>query len=181
MKKILTMMVLMLGISMSACAFGGSDDEGDEDSKYATELLQVGETVPDINTLVDMNGDGVDPVANNSGRYVVLDFWASWCPDCRKEVPAMKALYEKYASDDIVFVGISFDTSKETLSTFCKDNDIKWEQFSEYKKWKETTVSNDFKIKWIPTIYLVDPDGKVALATVMTSKLEAELETLVTR
>lgn len=180
MKKILSMMVLMLGISVSACAFGGSDD-GDEDSKYATELLQVGETVPDITTLVDVNGDGVDPVANNSGRYVVLDFWASWCPDCRKEMPAMKALYEKYASDDIVFVGISFDTDKAALTTYVKDNGIKWPQYSEYKKWKETTVSGDFKINWIPTIYLVDPEGKVALATVMTSKLEAELESIVTR
>lgn len=179
MKKILAMMVLMLGISVSACAFGGEDD-GDEDSKYATELLQPGETAPDITTLVDTNGDGVDPVANNSGRYVVLDFWASWCPDCRKEVPTMKALYEKYGSDDIVFVGISFDTDKETLATFVKDNGIKWPQYSEYKKWKETQISQDFKVKWIPTIYLVGPDGKIVLSTVMTSKLEAELEQIIT-
>lgn len=179
MKKILSMMVLMLGISVSACAFGGSDD-GDEDSKYATELLKVGETAPDITTLVDFNGDGVDPVANNSGKYIVLDFWASWCPDCRKEIPTMKALYEKYATDDIVFVGISFDTDKETLAKFVKDNSIAWPQYSEFKKWKETTVSGDFKINWIPTIYLIDPDGKVALATVMTSKLEAALQEIST-
>jgi len=179
MKKILTMMVLMLGISVSACAIGDNND-GDEDSKYATELLPVGETVPDITTLVDFNGDGVDPVANNSGKYVVLDFWATWCPDCRNEMPTMKALYEKYATDDIVFVGISFDTSKETLATYLKENDIKWQQYSEFKKWKETTISSDFHIKWIPSIYLIGPDGKVMLATVMTSKLEAALKEIST-
>lgn len=174
------MMVLMLGISASACAFGGNDDGGDEDSKYATELLQVGDTPPDITTLTDIEGDGVDPIANNSGKYIVLDFWASWCPDCRQEMPKMKALYEKYATDDIVFVGISFDTTKEALVTYCADNAIAWPQYSEFKKWKETTISKDFNINWIPTIYLIDPDGKVALATVMTSKLEAALEEIST-
>lgn len=181
MKKMFSiMMVLMLGMSAPALAVG-DDNEGDEDSKYATEMLKSGDTAPDIATLVDFNGDGVDPVANNSGRYVVLDFWATWCPDCRKEMPEMKALYEKYASDDIVFVGISFDTSKETLAAYIKDNDIKWPQYSEFKKWKETTISEDYKIKWIPSIYLIDPDGKVVLGTVMPSKLDAELSAIVNK
>jgi thiol-disulfide isomerase/thioredoxin len=112
-----------------------------------------------------------------AGEYLVLDFWATWCPDCRADVPAVKELYEKY-SDKVRFVGISFDTDKEALDKYLAENEITWLQLSDFAGKKESSIGENFHVKWIPSMYLIDPEGKVVLGTVMVEKLAAALEKL---
>ncbi len=69
---------------------------------------------------------------------------------------------------------MSFDTDKEKLKAFRAENEIKWSMFSEYKKWKETNISKAYNIQWIPTMYLIDPEGKVAYTTVVAANMERE-------
>ena len=74
------------------------------------------------------------------------------------------------------FVGISFDTDEQQLRTFLTENGMDWLQLTEgFKKWKETKVSSDYGVKWIPTKYVISPKGKVLLSTVVTEKVEAYL------
>ena len=147
----------------------------DADSEYAVDMFKKGEVLPAF-SLEDRSGT-VRTQADFAGKYVVYDFWATWCPDCREDVPAMKDLYAKYG-DKVTFVGISFDTDPEKLDAFVAENGIGWTQLSDFVTKKESKVAEDFRVKWIPSMYLVAPDGKVLLGTVMVSKLALALEAL---
>ena len=147
----------------------------DADSEYAVDMLKKGEAVPAF-SLKD-RADVLHGPDEFAGRYVVYDFWATWCPDCRADVPAMKELYAQYG-DKVSFVGISFDTEPEKLDAYVAENEIGWLQLSDFVSKKESTVAADFRVKWIPSMYLVDPDGNVLLGTVMVTKLAAALEAL---
>lgn len=153
----------------------------DADSKYATELLRPGTEAPDF-TIANSGtpADGTS-LKDLRGRYVVLDFWATWCPDCRKDIPVVRDMHSLYASDSIVFVGVSFDKDAAVWRRCVADSSMAWMQHSELKPWKETRISQAYNIKWIPTLYLIAPDGRVALATVMPEKLEAELRRIAGR
>lgn len=144
------------------------------DSLYAKDLLPIGTVAPD---LLDSEEKAVS-LEEYKGRCVVLDFWATWCPDCRKDIPEMKKLYSQYDSQGVEFIGVSFDTDKEVLNNYLKKESIHWRQVSELKKWKETMTSKAYHINWIPTLYLLDTDGKVILATVEIKKLKSKLEEL---
>ena len=143
----------------------------DLDSLYARDLLTVGTIAPD---LTDVEGNTIS-LEKYRGQYVVMDFWASWCPDCRKDMPLMKELYTQYSGKGVQFLGVSFDTTREALDNYLQKEAIAWPQVTELKKMKESKMAQAYHIKWIPSIYVIDPNGKVLLATVEIDKLKAHL------
>lgn len=161
MRKILLALLFVLGSYVTMVA-------QDLDSLYARDLLTVGTVAPD---LTDVEGQTVS-LEKYRGQYVVLDFWASWCPDCRKDMPQMKELYTQYSGNGVQFLGISFDTTHEALDNYLEKEAIAWPQVTELKKMKESKMAQAYHIKWIPSIYLLDPNGKVLLATVEIEKLK---------
>lgn len=165
----------LLMLVMTVVAAVSSLTAQDADSLYAKSLLQPGTAAPDF-TLTAPDGTS-HSLSSLRGSYVVLDFWASWCPDCRKDIPAMKELHDKYG-DNIKFVGVSFDDNKDNWTQCIKTNGMEWLQLSELKKWKETEVSKLYNVKWIPAMYLIDRQGQVILSTVMIEKLAAKLKEL---
>lgn len=165
-KYVFTIVAFVFAFAISAMA-------QDADSKYATNLLKPGTEAPDF-TLNDLNGKS-HKLSSLRGNYVVLDFWASWCSDCRKDMPEMKRLYERYGKE-VQFVGISFDDKKENWEKYVQSNELKWLQVSELKKWKDTGISKAYNISWLPTMYVLDREGKVVLSTVMIEKVAAKLE-----
>ena len=145
----------------------------DDDAKYATDLLKVGTEAPDFR-LHTPDGKTLS-LSDYKGRYVVLDFGASWCPDCRKDAPNVVATYEKYKDKGIAFIGISFDTKKKHWINAIEQYRMQYPQVSELKKWHDTVISDLYRIKWIPALYLIDPEGKIVLGTVLSEKLNAKL------
>lgn len=145
----------------------------DLDAQYAADLLKPGTEAPEI-IASDLQGKQ-HKLSDLRGKYIVIDFWASWCPDCVKDIPVMKKLYETYGSE-VVFLGVSFDHDKAKWEGCVAKNEIKWLQISTLERWKENPISADFHIKWIPSMYVIDPDGKVVLGTVMIDKLEKTLK-----
>lgn len=167
MKKIIMLLLMLATMATSSKA-------EDLDSVYTKEMLTIGTEVPDVML------DSIHNVSLKSmrGRYVVLHFWASWCPDCRKDMPAMNELANAYSSDSIVFVHISYDTNKEVWQKYITDNKMFGMEISELKKMRECESYKQFNIKWIPAMYLIDPNGKVMLRTVKAETLAERLKQL---
>lgn len=148
----------------------------DLDAKYATALLKCGDEAPEISV---KTMDGADfRLSSLRGKYVVLDFWASWCPDCRRDAPAVVALYDKFAAKGVEFVGVSFDKNAQSWRSGVEKLGLRYTQVSDLKPMRESEVAQAYHISWIPTIYIIDPQGKVALATVMSDKASSFLHSV---
>jgi len=164
MKKVLA---LALGLLMSAALYA---QEEDLDAKYATDLLKPGTPAPEF-VLNDINGNTVK-LSQFRGKTVVLIFWASWCPDCRAEVPALKELQAKTDAGEVVFVSISSDRTVEAWKKYVAENELGGVQLYRDK----SKVSEDYHVKWIPSQYVIGPDGKVVLGTVVLDKVANALK-----
>ena len=152
------------------------EQQQDPDVQYGAQLLKAGSVAPEFRL---KGPDGKElALSDLRGKYVVLDFWASWCGDCRRDIPNIKALYEKYSPKGVEFVGVSFDDNAERWQNAIKEFGLKYHQVSELKKWKTTDIYAAYGIKWIPTIYIIGPDGKVKLATVLSERAEQFLHNL---
>ncbi len=147
-------------------------EETQDMSKYMPDL-KAGDTAPEL----EMNTpEGVLlKLSDFAGKWVVLDFWASWCPDCRAEFSAVKELYEAVSPKGVEFIGVSFDHEIDAWAKCLDEQLFPWPQVCNFIKWKENPVSEAFGIHWIPTMMLIDPDGKVAGAALTAEDMQALL------
>ena len=177
MKKVtLSLLALLL---MGATAVKAQSAQPDFDDKYATELVKAGTAAPDFK-MKTPDGKNFQFAKFAKGKTVVLDFWASWCPDCRKDAPEVVRLYEKYRQFGIEFIGVSMDTDVEAWKKAIEKFGITYPQVSELKKFKETDIAKAYGVKWIPSMVVVGPDGEVKLSTVLTYKVDKYLKELTT-
>ena len=108
----------------------------------------------------------------------MLDFWASWCTDCLRDIPEIQSLYKEFSAKGVVFVGVSFDNDKSRWQAAVEKYDIQYLQCSELKKMREADIARQYGVKWIPSLVVVDPEGKIALSTVLSSKVRTFLSGL---
>lgn len=94
------------------------------------------------------------------GNYVLIDFWASWCGPCRREMPALKAIYDKYKAKGFDIVGVSFDKDKAAWTGAIKALQLPWHHISDLRGW-ECAASQAYGISSIPATALIGPDGKI--------------------
>jgi thiol-disulfide isomerase/thioredoxin len=106
-----------------------------------------------------VDGKPVD-LAAMRGKVVLIDFWATWCPPCRKEIPDVVAAYTKYHDKGFSVVGISLDSSRENLLSFIKEHGMVWPQDFEGGS-EGNSIAERFGIQQIPAMWLVGKDGKV--------------------
>lgn len=164
--------ILLAFVILAAASVGlnaQTPEEVDLDLKYAADMLKPGTAAPDF-TLNDVNGKTVR-LSDFKRRKVVLQFWASWCPDCRAELPLIKSMQEQSDPSKIVFVAVSFDRSEEAFSSYVTKNDLKGVQLYDPAGMRDSAIAKSYKITWIPSLYLIDEKGKVMLATVVADKL----------
>lgn len=146
----------------------------DPDSLYAKDMLSIGTQAP------EMVIDSASNITLESlrGRYVVLHFWASWCPDCRRDMAELNELSYVYSSDSIVFIHVSYDTNKEVWLKYIEDNRMLGLQISELKKMRECKTYDLFKINWIPAYYVLNTEGRIIERTVDVKKLARRMTLL---
>ena len=169
--------MLLVGATVEIKAQFGP--QKDLDSKYATELIKVGTPAPDFK-MQTPDGKKFQFAKWAKGKTVVLDFWASWCPDCRKDAPEVVRMYQAYKDKGVEFLGISMDTDVEAWKKAIEKFGIEYPQVSELKKFKDTEISKAYGVKWIPSMVVIGADGKVALSTVLTYKVDKYLKELTT-
>ena len=170
MKKLMIMMAALLTCMGLAAQ---NNMEEDLDLQYAVDLLKPGTQAPDF-ALQDINGKTFN-LSDFRGRKVVLVFWASWCPDCRAEVPELKTMQASANPEKVAFVSVSFDRTLEALKTYVAENYLPGVQLFDSSGKKESKVAADYGVKWIPSLYLLDEQGKVELGTVMIGKIAKAL------
>ena len=122
-----------------------------------------------------VDGRQVD-VSQLRGKVILVDFWASWCPPCMREVPVIRAAYEKLHGRGFEVVGISLDDNKnDLLATIAKEK-IAWPQFYD-PKGGEHRLAKQFGIEEIPVMWLLDKSGKLREIDA-TENLEPKVEKL---
>jgi peroxiredoxin len=144
----------------------------------AAKATQVGAVAPEF-VQNDVNDKPVK-LSDFRGKYVLLDFWASWCGPCRQENPNVVAAYNKYKDKNFTVLGISLDQpgKKDAWLKAIEKDGRAWTQVSDLKFWNNE-VAALYGVRAIPQNYLLDPTGKIVAKNLRGEKLHETLEQLV--
>ena len=114
------------------------------------------------------------------GKYVLLDFWASWCPPCRAESPYMVAAYKEFAPKGFEIYAVSLDKTKEAWQKGIADLNLGWKHVSELKFW-DSKAAEMYGVRSIPANILIGPDGTILARNLMGNDLYAKLAELLNK
>lgn len=126
------------------------------------ENVQIGSFAPDF-SMPDMYGKSRS-LSQLKGKYVLVEFWASWCIPCREEHPYLKQAYQRYADRGFEILAISLDASeyKQAWLNAIQKDELKWIQLCDFKVWSSEVVSlYNLVGKGIPANFLISPEGKI--------------------
>jgi thiol-disulfide isomerase/thioredoxin len=150
--------------------------------------MALSETPPSIKTEalykqvtvagVTLSGDRLD-VKDLRGKVVLVDFWATWCPPCREEIPRLKALYAEHHAAGLEIVGVNLDTNRESVVKFVQKQEIPWPQLffddPEQQGWHNPVLAH-YGIYGIPNTLLVDREGWIVANGLVGSRLQDAIE-----
>ncbi len=119
-------------------------------------------------------------LADYRGKYVLIDFWASWCGPCRQENPAVTKVYNQYKGRNFDILGVSLDKEdgREKWLKAIQDDQLAWTQVSDLKGWQNAAAQR-YGVRAIPQNFLVGPDGKIIAANLRGAELGATLAKLI--
>lgn len=145
------------------------------------EKLQIGKPAPDF-TQTDLNGNQIS-LKKFKGKYILLDFWASWCVPCREENPYLKKAYAKYYDRGFVIIGFSMDGveyKNAWIEAISKDN-LPWIQLCDFKVWNSEVIRkyNYLGGKGIPANFLINPEGQIIAKDLRGEGIEKKLSELI--
>jgi peroxiredoxin len=137
-----------------------------------TQAIKIGAEAPEL--ILPMPNDKELSLSSLRGKIVLIDFWASWCGPCRKEMPNVKRCYEKYKNKGFEILGVSLDKDRaEWLEAISKDG-LTWPQVSDLKFWQSEAVQT-YAVQSIPYTVLIDKAGKIIATDLRGTELDKKL------
>ena len=162
--------------------FPGNESIASVVTQYGQMIAQykakphVGGTAPDI-TMADTSGKSFS-LSMLRGKYVLVDFWASWCGPCRGENPNVVKAYNTYKDKNFTVLGVSLDKDKDSWIKAINDDHLTWYHISDLKQWSSAAVGL-YGFDGIPYNVLVDPQGKIIGDNLRGEALEMKLAELI--
>ncbi len=160
-------------------------DSSLEKSKYTQTLkkkieilksVAIGKVAPDF-TLPDTSGTEVS-LKSFRGKYLLVDFWASWCGPCRRENPNNVKLYKKYKNKGFEILGVSLDKKRDNWIKAIKDDGLTWPQVSDLKYW-QSEAGKLYGVSSIPYTVLLDKEGVIIAKGLRGEKLDEKVAELI--
>lgn len=127
-------------------------------------------------TLLDTSGKAVS-LASFKGRYVLIDFWASWCKPCRMENPNIVKAYNQFRDKNFTILGVSLDDNKKAWMSAIQADSLAWNHVSDLRGWQSQVVAM-YGVQGIPYNFLLDPDGNIIAEDIRGKDLFQSLEKL---
>ena len=171
------MLYIFISILLVAASPAFAVDEGDQDgpSLVQTRLMELGFQVfkesveaPEIE-LKDTTGKLVS-LSSHRGKVVILNFWATWCPPCRAEMPSMQRLYDEIGGDGIELLAVDLQESEKTVKDFLEKNGYTFPVLFD----STGQAGAMYGARSIPTTYLIDADGMAVARVVGTREWDDE-------
>ena len=128
---------------------------------------------------VDTKGQPVD-LSQFLGKVVLIDFWASWCPDCVREMPQVQKIYQDYAGKGLAIIGISLDKDQGAMANYIAKRLIPWPQYFDGKGWRNEIAAR-YGVHEIPEMWLVNKQGIVETTSADVTQLAATVQRLVAK
>ncbi len=158
---------------------GDGDQRLDFKLEKGTEVamqkeLKPGDTAPPFQ-ISTVDGRPLK-LADFRGKYVLLDFWATWCRPCVRETPYLKATYDAFGKNDrFVMIGLSLDDKPSAPQDYARQNEIQWIQ-GFLGNWSEAAVAKLYGVQGIPSIFLIGPDGRIVARDLRGEEIKAAVE-----
>ncbi len=156
--RILAMMMIGLGLLATVAMFIMLLDQRDASAQdFSTVPAKVNFPSPELN-LKDLSGKSVS-LRDYRGSVVLVNLWATWCPPCREEMPALQKFYEKYKDDGFVLVAINQEETFDTVKPFVEEFGLTFPVWLDL----DYEAERKFNTMNLPSSYVVDRDGVVRL------------------
>ena len=143
---------------------------------YEAESLHVGEKAPDFKSET-LEGEFLS-LSELKGKFVLIEFWGTWCGPCYPEIPHLKKLWDLHGENNLVIIGVALDEDEATVNNVINEQEMPWPQILQPDLFGGELVDL-FNVTGVPRMYLIDTEGKIAARDLRGEEMVSEVERLI--